>query len=76
MNLQNEFLKKITLYFPEVLYFSIGKQHFIRTSVDHGTALDIAGSGLVSADSLVAATRLAIKLANHKLADHPHEPFV
>jgi NADH:ubiquinone oxidoreductase subunit C len=31
---QNEFLKKITLYFPEILYFSIGKQSFIRISVD------------------------------------------
>ena len=31
---KNEFLKKITLYFPEILYFSIGKQSFIRISVD------------------------------------------
>lgn len=31
---QNEFLKKIALYFPEILYFSIGKQSFIRVSVD------------------------------------------
>lgn len=30
----NEFLKKITLYFPESLYFSIGKQNFLRISVD------------------------------------------
>lgn len=32
---------------------------FLRTSVDHGTAFDIAGRGLASAASLVAAARLA-----------------
>lgn len=36
---------------------------FIRTSVDHGTALDLAGSGTASVASLVAATRMAIELA-------------
>jgi len=35
----------------------------IRTSVDHGTALDIAGTGLANAGSLSAAIRLAIELA-------------
>jgi 4-hydroxythreonine-4-phosphate dehydrogenase len=35
----------------------------IRTSVDHGTALDKAGNGLANAGSLVAAIQLAIKLA-------------
>ena len=35
---------------------------FIRTSVDHGTALDLAGSGTASPASLVAATRMAIEL--------------
>ncbi len=32
---------------------------FLRTSVDHGTAFDIAGKGVASADSLVSAARLA-----------------
>jgi 4-hydroxythreonine-4-phosphate dehydrogenase len=32
---------------------------FLRTSVDHGTAFDIAGRGRASADSLVEAARLA-----------------
>ena len=32
---------------------------FIRTSVDHGTALDLAGTGLARIDSLKAALRLA-----------------
>jgi len=36
---------------------------FIRTSVDHGTALDLAGTGKADASSLEAATRLALKLA-------------
>lgn len=35
----------------------------LRTSVDHGTALDIAGSGKADASSLAAAIRLAIELA-------------
>ncbi|MBN8483082.1 MAG: 4-hydroxythreonine-4-phosphate dehydrogenase PdxA, partial [Xanthomonadales bacterium] len=36
---------------------------YVRTSVDHGTALDLAGSGRADVGSLVAATRLAIELA-------------
>ncbi|URX64456.1 4-hydroxythreonine-4-phosphate dehydrogenase PdxA [Luteibacter anthropi] len=36
---------------------------FIRTSVDHGTALDLAGSGRADPASLFAATLLAIDLA-------------
>ncbi|AND69736.1 4-hydroxythreonine-4-phosphate dehydrogenase [Dyella thiooxydans] len=35
---------------------------FIRTSVDHGTALDLAGSGRADASSLIAATRMALDL--------------
>lgn len=36
---------------------------FIRTSVDHGTALELAGTGKASTDSLVEAMTLAIDLA-------------
>lgn len=36
---------------------------FLRTSVDHGTAFDIAGKGIVSAVSMVEAIRLAAKYA-------------
>ena len=36
---------------------------WIRTSVDLGTALDLAGTGRADAGSLIAATRLAIELA-------------
>ena len=35
----------------------------VRTSPDHGTAFDIAGRGLARADSLIAAIRMADKLA-------------
>jgi len=35
----------------------------IRTSVDHGTAFDIAGKGVADPSSLVEAVRLAAKLA-------------
>ena len=35
----------------------------VRTSPDHGTAFDIAGRGLARADSLVAAVRLADRIA-------------
>jgi len=35
----------------------------IRTSVDHGTAYDIAGKGIASEESLVQAIKLACKLA-------------
>ena len=35
---------------------------FIRTSVDHGTALDVAGTGRADAGSMVAALELALSL--------------
>jgi len=34
----------------------------LRTSVDHGTAFDIAGKGIASADSMVDATQYAMTL--------------
>ena len=37
----------------------------LRTSVDHGTAFDIAGTGKVSAVSMIEAIRLAAKYAPH-----------
>jgi 4-hydroxythreonine-4-phosphate dehydrogenase len=40
---------------------------FIRTSVDHGTAFDIAGRGIADPTSLIAATRAAITLAEGRL---------
>lgn len=40
---------------------------FIRTSVDHGTAFDIAGRGIADHTSLVAAVRSAVTLAEGRL---------
>ena len=40
---------------------------FIRTSPDHGTALDLAGTGKAQAESLVAAIRLANEMASNAL---------
>ncbi len=37
---------------------------FIRTSVDHGTAFDIAGKGLADETSMIEAIRLAVGLLN------------
>lgn len=39
---------------------------FVRTSVDHGTAFDIAGRGIASSDSLRVAVKLADKLARYR----------
>jgi 4-hydroxythreonine-4-phosphate dehydrogenase len=35
----------------------------VRTSVDHGTAFDIAGRGVADASSLIEAVKLAVRLA-------------
>ncbi len=40
----------------------------IRPSVDHGTALNLAGKGAIETGSLIAAIQLAIDLANHQHA--------
>ncbi len=51
-----------TLAFHEAVNVTLGLP-IVRTSPDHGTALDIAGKGLARADSLIAAIRLAAQLA-------------
>lgn len=50
-----------TLYFDEGVNVTVGLP-VIRTSVDHGTAFDIAGQGIASAESMVEAIRLAARL--------------
>jgi 4-phospho-D-threonate 3-dehydrogenase / 4-phospho-D-erythronate 3-dehydrogenase len=40
----------------------------IRTSVDHGTAFDIAGKNLANATNMKCAMRLAVQMAESKLA--------
>ncbi len=41
----------------------------VRTSPDHGTALDIAGKGIADAGSLVAAIRMADVIARNRLKE-------
>jgi len=38
----------------------------VRTSVDHGTALDLAGTGRADAGSLIAAIDAAVSMARHR----------
>ncbi len=47
---------------------------FIRTSPDHGTAYDIAGTGQANPDSFVAALKLADQLADHRQRHNAHTP--
>ncbi len=67
----------VTMYhdqgLPVLKYASFGEAvnvtcglPFIRTSVDHGTALTIAGSGRAEAGSLLAAVALAADMAKHR----------
>ena len=43
---------------------------FVRTSVDHGTAFDIAGKGIANHESMVEAVKLAAALASGKGLTH------
>jgi 4-hydroxythreonine-4-phosphate dehydrogenase len=54
-----------TLAFDHAVNVTLGLP-FVRTSPDHGTAFDIAGSGRANPSSLVAALRLAARLAAAK----------
>jgi 4-hydroxythreonine-4-phosphate dehydrogenase len=51
-----------TLAFDHGVNVTLGLP-FVRTSPDHGTAFDIAGSGKANPASLVAALKLAARLA-------------
>ncbi|HEY0665465.1 MAG TPA: 4-hydroxythreonine-4-phosphate dehydrogenase PdxA [Gallionella sp.] len=44
----------------------------IRTSVDHGTALDLAGTGRADSGSLLEAISLAAQMAKFEMARHGH----
>ena len=55
------------LAFGEVVNITLGLP-IVRTSVDHGTALDLAGTGLAKPNSLRKAVRVACELA---AARHP-----
>ena len=53
-----------TIAFDDGVNVTLGLP-FIRTSPDHGTAFDIAGQGIARPDSLIAALRLADRLARN-----------
>ncbi|HTN22025.1 MAG TPA: 4-hydroxythreonine-4-phosphate dehydrogenase PdxA [Pelobium sp.] len=42
----------------------------IRTSVDHGTAFEIAGKGIASADAMVLAIESAVQLSKYRKENH------
>jgi len=56
-----------TLAFDESVNVTLGLP-FVRTSPDHGTAFDIAGTGGASAESFIAALRLAASMASRRAA--------
>jgi 4-hydroxythreonine-4-phosphate dehydrogenase len=56
-----------TLHFDEAVNVTLGLP-FVRTSPDHGTALDIAGRGMARPDSLIAALELAAAMARRRAA--------
>jgi 4-hydroxythreonine-4-phosphate dehydrogenase len=56
-----------TLAFDHAVNVTLGLP-FVRTSPDHGTAFDLAGSGRADPSSLVAALKLATRLADEQPA--------
>ncbi len=56
-----------TLAFDNAVNVTLGLP-FIRTSPDHGTAFDIAGKGIARPDSLVAALKMARRMADAEAA--------
>ena len=56
-----------TLAFEDAVNVTLGLP-FIRTSPDHGTAFDIAGTGKANPSSLIAALRLASRMADARPA--------
>lgn len=55
-----------TIAFDDAVNVTLGLP-FVRTSPDHGTAFDIAGRGIARPDSLIAALRLAARLASSEV---------
>jgi 4-phospho-D-threonate 3-dehydrogenase / 4-phospho-D-erythronate 3-dehydrogenase len=53
------------LDFDKTVNVSLGLP-ILRTSVDHGTAFDIAGQNKASAENMKAAMRLAVRLTQNR----------
>ncbi len=60
-----------TLAFDTAVNVTLGLP-FVRTSPDHGTAFDIAGTGAASPTSLVAALKLGANMADRRAAATHH----
>jgi 4-hydroxythreonine-4-phosphate dehydrogenase len=61
------------LAFGEAVNVTLGLP-IVRTSVDHGTAFDIARQGVADASSLIEAVRLAAQLSSRRGAQGPRRP--
>jgi 4-hydroxythreonine-4-phosphate dehydrogenase len=55
-----------TLEFDRAVNITLGLP-FIRTSPDHGTAYDIAGTGTADASSMIAAIEYAARAARGRI---------
>ena len=53
------------LHFSDAVNVTLGLP-IVRTSVDHGTAYDIAGKGLADASSLKAAIKTAVEMVHNR----------
>jgi 4-hydroxythreonine-4-phosphate dehydrogenase len=62
-----------TLAFDEGVNVTLGLP-FVRTSPDHGTAFDIAGTGKAHPHSLIAALKLAAKMGAQRSGDGGRAP--
>ena len=57
-----------TLGFGNIVNTTLGLP-IIRTSVDHGTALDIAGTSKANSDSLIEAIKTSINIVNQEMIE-------
>ena len=53
------------LHFHDGVNVTLGLS-IVRTSVDHGTAYDIAGKGIARCDSLTEAVQLASEISSNR----------
>ena len=60
-----------TLNFHGTVNITLGLP-FVRTSPDHGTAFEIAGTGVANADSLIAALKTANAMARRRRGERLH----
>lgn len=58
------------LHFDRGVNITLGLP-FVRTSVDHGTAFDIAGKGIADPSSLIAAIEMAVEMASRNPSQPP-----